>query len=224
MPQPACNTSSTNMHAMDSQALKMVLSDAAFVSSISNLFELSGPFPLHSLLSEAVTEVLPSSTPATEILSSSTPLTFKGFTSLEERLYVILIVALFSTATVFMVVVISICCEDKFMRMNDKQTKIKIEARKNGPSLLAPIPDKKFTSSYASFHQLKKRHMHGQELSNTRTLLVDKETNQLRYTRLSDPGSPSTESPMLNSNVHEDGGAAANAVVTHCEITLADVT
>lgn len=217
MPQLTCNSSSTDGHAMDIQALRMVLSDAAFSSSISNLFELSGSFPLHSLLSEAASEILGTG-------PSSSPLTFKGFTSFEERLYIILIVALFSIATVFAVVVISICCEDKFIRMDDKKTNLKIEARKEGPSLLTPIPDKKFSNSYASFHKLKKRHMLGKGTSKTRTLLADQETNQLGYTCLSDSGSPATGNPALNDSVREDGVVAANAVVTQCEITLADKT
>lgn len=204
MTQSACNAS-TDIYCMDSPSL---ISDAALVSSISQLFDLSGPYPLHSLLSEAANEIL-----------TQPSLTLRGFTSFEEKFYVILIMALFSTATVFLVVVISVCSEDKVMRMDDKQTKIKIEAQKKGPSLLTPISEKKFTSSYSSLHQLKKRHMQepnsGQATLKAGTPLMNKEATQhgnVQLSPLPEPGSPVT---MFGSDTN---------TVTHTEITLADLT
>lgn len=196
----------------------MMLSDAEFISSISKIFDLSGPFPLHSLLSEAASEIL-----------SPSALTFRGFRSFEEKLYIILIVALFSTATVFAVVTISVCCEDKVMKMADKRTELKFEACKKGPSLLTPIPEKKLRSSYSTFHQLKKRHMQDTQATSTtnrETLLVDKEADQrasVKYARLSDPGSPVLNTPVLNSGLYGADSPTANAV-TYSEITLADLT
>lgn len=197
-----CNAS-IDIHCMDSPLPTMAISDAALASSISQLFDLSGPYPLHSLLSEAANEIF-----------AQPSLTLRGFTSFEEKLYVILIVALFSTATVFLVVVISVCSEDKVIRMDDKQTKIKIDAHKKGPSLLTPISEKKFTSSssYSSFNQLKKRHTMQDPNSGQAALtpLLDKEATQhgnKQHSPSSEPGSP----------------VANTSTVTHTEITLADL-
>lgn len=176
--------------------LTMALSDAALVSRISCLFDLTGPYPLHSLLSNAADDLLSP--------SSSSDDTLKGFSTFEEKLYVILIVVLFSTATVFVVVIISIFSEDKVMKMASKKAMIKVQKRKKGPSLFTPISEKKFASSYTSFQKLKKRH--SQE-----PLIGNEATKQGRVKNSLPP------EPVGNDT------STANPV-THSEITLADLT
>ena len=190
---------SSNMVTMKSPMLTSALSEAAFLRSINTLFNTNGNFPLHSLLSDAATEYFSS--------SPTTP-SFRGFASFEEKLYIILIVALLAIATVFMVVVISVCSEDKIMRMSD-EPKINIKASK-GPSLLTPIADKKFTGSYTPFQKLKKRHTQDSLSSKGAGDSEAHEQSSNKYIQLLDQGSP-----VMNSDPSK---------VTHTEITLADLT
>ena len=204
LPEPVCNTSVGT--CTDPPMFTMALSDAALVSSISQLFEITGPYPLHSLLSDAAVEIL--------MLTPSSLDTLKGFSTFEEKLYVILIVVLFSIATVFVVVVISICSEDKVMQMASKQTKIKIEKRKKGPSLFTPISEKRFASSYTSFQKLKKRHSQEPLISNEAT-----QQGRVKYRPSPEPGNPVT-----HTGLSENYTTPTMNTVTHSEITLADLT
>jgi hypothetical protein len=185
------------------------LSEAEFVSRISQLFDLSGPYPLHSLLSDAADEIL-----------TQPPITFTGFSTHAEKLYVILIVALFSTAIVLMVVVISVFSEDKVMRMVDKRTKRKIESQK-GPSLFTQIQGKKLTSSYSSFNQLKKRHSTQEPL---REPLQEPLREPLQEPLREEPSHSETAPVGKDEDTTAQQLTNDAPMVTHTEITLADLT
>lgn len=64
-----------------------------------------------------------------------------GFKTTPERIYVIVIVILCSLITVLLVTIISICVEDRVMKMEDKKAKAKLSSQTLGPSLLTPLDE-----------------------------------------------------------------------------------
>ena len=117
-----------------------IISDATVVETISELFGNGGSFPLHSLLSDAASRRF-------------SPPIFVVFETIQEKACVVVIVALFSSTVIFLVVAVSVCCEDKRMQMETKKMEI---FHTKGPSLFTPIAEKE-TGSYSSFQQRKKR-------------------------------------------------------------------
>lgn len=122
-----------------------IISNATVVETISELFGNEGSFPLHSLLSDAASRRF-------------SPPTFAGFETFQEKVYVVAIVALASSTAIFLVVAVSVCCEDRLMQMETKEVERKDKFHTRGPSLLTPIAEKEVSGSYSSFQQLKKRH------------------------------------------------------------------
>lgn len=210
MKQPLCGTNeySTDLNSTtsDSEASRRALSNTTFSHAISKTFTL---FPVHSLLSDVAKEMFK---PVPE-----PHLVFQGFNTAAERVYVILIVTALSTVVVLLVVVLSIYCEDKVITMESKPAEITRKDPKEA-SLLNPMAKKEFSSSYSSYHQLKKRHM---QEENERTSFgskkpsVGKETSRFgtKYVQLL--GSENGTSQSEDVNPHS---------VTSTEIVLADLT
>ena len=186
-------------------------SRAALYSTLSKIFNNNENIsPLHSALSEA----------AMAIISPPDPV-YRGFSNFEERLYVVVIVALFSTTTVFMIVAISVCCEDKVLKMNRRGVEMKMKVRRKGPSLF--FPEKGPKSPYKTYHNLRKKHSkdHSTQEQNSKglPLLLSSSLNDgAKYTRLSEPPrSPNSSTPVSASNFNSN-------TVTSTDICLADLT
>lgn len=210
MPQPVCNTSglTTNTNvAMEFAVFRMALSNATYIRTINKLFSNGSELhPLHSFLSDVAREIF-----------THESLAFRGFETLEERLYVILIVTLLSTTVVFLVVFLSVYCEDKLIKMENKPVKVKMKVS-NEPSLLTPFAEKELASSYSAFHQLRKKHIRSVYKQETKKPEVDKQARCLV---------PSTfrcqilAASPLNAS---EGSHSNNNIATHSDITLADLT
>lgn len=206
-----CNTNST---------YRATLARATYASALNTLFGNNRSSPLHSLLSTAASEILNTSS------SSSTP-SFKGFDTVTERLYVVLIVTFLSATIVFATMILSMCYEDRYMRKEEREAKM--EAKKpdklsTEPSLLTPIAHKEFASSYSAFHQLRKKHIksgYAHKLrAGTPSEDLDGIAGTTKYTRLlSEPESPG---PVVASKelVVSRGGTT----VTCTEISLEDMS
>lgn len=219
LPQASCNGSNTaNMLSTFTAAL----SNTTYIHTLNRLFGKCRFSPLHSLLSSAATEILGSSSGEISTPDCAPLIRFKGFDTVPERLYVVVIVTLLSTTTVFAVMVLSMCYEDRCMKVEDKTMKMKVKKSQDmteGPSLLTPIAEREFASSYSSFHQLRKKHMQSGHKLRTGTPPA---SSDVRYVLLpSEPGSPLPSNGVTGSPVHE---SRTGVTVTSADTSLADLS
>lgn len=153
-----CNSSASSFMMTDSQDLselsRTALSNETFTYEVNRLFSYGNS--IHDLLSDAAQEIICSGALNVSIPKCPDAIMFTGFSTMLERLYVILMVTFFSTTLLFLVIVISVYCEDRLIKMENEPMKSKKEDHcSQGSNLLDPIACK---SSCVAYRELKKKH------------------------------------------------------------------
>ena len=216
--------------------IRTALSNDTLIRNLSGLFNDNNDAGLHNLLSEAADNIICSSELNFTAPANCNPINLIGFQTNTERAYVILIVTFISTTIVFLIIVLSVYCEDRLMKMENRPTESEkevVETQSQGPSLMAPMKEQEFTTSYAAYRQLKKRHTAPLDDSKlipiteeatsdgTKQLLSTRTTSRRGFMRLSDTGSLDDASSDIS------GGFASKQhahEVSCTEISLVDTT
>ena len=155
-----CNLTAAVPTDLASQ-LSGAASNQIYRSEIYSLFNYGNS--IHSILSDAADEVICSRNFSDFRIKCPVAITFMGFQTILERVFVILVVIFFSAALFLLVVVISIFSEDRVMKMENSSMDMPKKKKKKsshslGPNLLEPISDVEGTSSQVAYRDLKKKH------------------------------------------------------------------